>query len=90
MFYEHNFVTDSIGFIFVNTQSKGLPYRNAKARGEYAAKLLKDVLEFKTVEIFTDLSKEEILVKMDYLKNLSKSLIRRDTTLKQKAREYFE
>ena len=47
--YQHNLITDSIAFIFVNTECNGLPYRNAEERGEHARSLFKDVLEFKDV-----------------------------------------
>ena len=36
LFYGHNVVTDSIAYVFVNTESKGLPYKNAVGRGKDA------------------------------------------------------
>ena len=38
--YGHNIVTNSIGYIFVNTESKGLPYTHAAIRGARAKALL--------------------------------------------------
>ena len=69
LFYGHNIVSDSIGFIFVNTESNGLPYTNAAIKGTHAKTLLKDILEFKEVEVFTDLSKEEIIKKLEQLEH---------------------
>ena len=89
LFYEDNFVTETIGYIFVNTQSKGLPYRNAVKRGEHAATLLRDVLEFKTVETFTDLRKAQIIEKMKHLKEKADKLEEDDRAIKKKATEYF-
>ena len=62
--YGHNIVTHSIGYIFVNTESKGLPYTDAAIRGSLAKALLKDILQFKYVEVFTDLPKAEIIQKL--------------------------
>ena len=57
LLYDHNLVTDSIAFVFVNTNCRGLPYSNAKERGEYAATLFKTILQFDEVRVFTDLTK---------------------------------
>ena len=64
LFYDHNVITESIGYVFVNTESRGLPYKNASSRGECAVKLLSDVLEFKQVETFTNLTKVQIIEKL--------------------------
>ena len=55
--YAHNLVTDSIAYIFVNTECKGLPYRNAEDRGKQAKTLFNEVLEFQKVEVFKNLGK---------------------------------
>ena len=67
LFYGHHMVTDSFAYIFVNTESKGLPYKNAAGRGKHAEELFRDVLKFKHVEVFTNLTKEEIIQKLEYL-----------------------
>ena len=61
LFYAHNIVTESIAYIFVNTESKGLQYKNAVQRGESAHELFNNILEFQVVVVFTDLSKTEII-----------------------------
>ena len=67
LFYDHNVITESIGYVFVNTESKGLPYKNSGTRGECAVRLLTDVLEFKQVETFTNLTKAQIITKLTSL-----------------------
>ena len=69
LLYGHNLVTDSIAYIFVNTESKGLPFKNAVGRGKYAEQLFKEILEFKHVEVFTNLTKVEIIEKLNFLQN---------------------
>ena len=68
LFYDHQVVTDSIAFVFVNTESKGLIYKNAEKHGQEAKMLFQDVLEFKRVELFVNLSKTEVLEKLKILK----------------------
>ena len=62
--FGHNVITDTIGYIFVNTGSKGLRYKNAVERGNYAKLMLEGILKFKEVELFIDLSKDEIIEKL--------------------------
>ena len=47
----------------------GLPWKNAAERGELARKLFADVLNFKEVRVFTNLSKDEIIEKLNQVKN---------------------
>ena len=46
----------------------GLPWKNADGRGEIARKLFADELNFKDVHVFTNLSKAEVIEKMNWLK----------------------
>ena len=49
LFYDHQVITDSVAYIFVYTESKGLVYKNAEKRGKEAKMLFEEVLEFKNV-----------------------------------------
>jgi hypothetical protein len=60
-------ITESIAYVFVNTESKGLPYLNAVERGKFAESLLKKTLQFNRVEVFMNLTKEETIGKLGEL-----------------------
>ena len=64
LIFDHNSVTRSVAFIFVNSECNGLEYKNHNECGETAYNLLKHTLEFKEVTTFTDLSKANILEKI--------------------------
>ena len=53
-------ITRSIAYIFVNTSCKGLAYKQAELKGEKLQELYSKILEFKDVQIFTNLTKKEI------------------------------
>ena len=55
--------------MFINTESKGLDYKNAEKRGEHAYELFKNVLEFETVEVCEDFTKAQVLQKLKCLKD---------------------
>ena len=55
MIYSHNIVTRTIAYIFINTESRGLIYKNAKERGNMAIELFKGILEFHEVSFFHNL-----------------------------------
>ena len=46
LFYGHNKISESVAYVFVNTESKGLLYTNAVERGESAEALFKQTLQF--------------------------------------------
>ena len=45
-------ITDSIAYIFVNTDCNGLAYKQAEIKGEKLEELYTTVLEFKEVKMF--------------------------------------
>ena len=67
LFFSYNIVTNSIAHIFVNTHCNGLKYENASLNGELAGKLFKNVLKFQGVTIHKNLTKEQIIQKLDQL-----------------------
>ena len=58
MIYEHNIVTRTIAYIFINTECKGLQNKNAQERGNKAIELFKGVFEFEEVSFFHNLEKK--------------------------------
>ena len=68
MIFSDNIITDSIAYIFVNTECKGHPYDKPIEKGAVSLKLWNDVLGFKKVNYFTDLPKSEILRELKRLK----------------------
>ena len=55
--------------MFINTESKGLDYKNAEKRGEHAYELFKNVLEFETVEVCENFTKAQVEKKIKSLKD---------------------
>ena len=47
--FHYNIVTHSIAIIFVNTNCKGLKYKNAEKKGQLTENLLNKVLNFDDV-----------------------------------------
>ena len=47
---------------------EGVEWKSADERGEIARKLFAEVLKFQEVQLFTDLSKEEVIHKLNWLK----------------------
>ena len=72
LFYQHNIVNRSIAYIFVNTKCNGLPYENALKKGKHASRIFNEILEFKEVLTLTDYKREEIIEKLNHLKQRSK------------------
>ena len=70
--YKHNFVTESIAYIFVNSGCKELEYKAYQDKGKNTQKLFKDILEFNQVQVFEDLSKKEIIEQLEDLKNTAR------------------
>ena len=58
MIFSHNIITHSKAFIFINTECKGNEYKNAEQKGADVIKLFTEVLGFKEVSFFTNLSKK--------------------------------
>ena len=71
MVYSHNIVTRTIAYIFVNTECKGVPYNNSKECGNKAIEFFKGVLEFQEVSIFCNLTKTEVINKLNILKQIA-------------------
>ena len=71
MILSHNIVTQSIAYIFVNTECNGVMYPNAQKKGVISVDMFKAVLDFQTVRCFTNLSKDEIVEKLDELKQIA-------------------
>ena len=67
LFYSHNLITQTTAYIFVNTECKGIAYKDAEVRGNAAVSLFQDVLEYKNVQVFTDLDKGKVIEKLDEL-----------------------
>ena len=66
--YKHNFVTESIAYIFVNRGCKELEYKAYQDKGKNTEELYKDILKFNQVKVFEDLSKKEIIEQLEGLK----------------------
>ena len=58
LIYSYNVVQESIAYIFINTECDGLVYKEAYKKGNDAAKIFSDVLEFTEVSTFIDLSRD--------------------------------
>lgn len=46
MIYNHNIVTRTIAYIFINDSCNGLPFKSADERGNMAYKLFQNVFQF--------------------------------------------
>ena len=68
MILDHNVITHSVAYIFVNTECKGNPYSRAEEKGADAIKIFTDVLNFEEVELFTNLSKSQVVEKLGELR----------------------
>ena len=68
LFYNHNISTESIAVIFVHTNAIGLNYDGAEERGEKHYQLFKDVLEFNSVKVHIDISKDKVVKILESLK----------------------
>ena len=70
--YIHNKVVKSVAYIFVNTKAHHaghpLPYTNATQIGDTAKKLFETVLRFRDVQVFSNLRKEDVIEKLQDLK----------------------
>ena len=73
LFYEHNIVNNAktTAFIFVATRNEFGIYEKAIEKGEIARKLFEEVLEFQEVEVFVDMTQDQMAEKMTYLKELA-------------------
>ena len=89
LFYAHNLVTETVAYIFVNTESLGLPYKNAVGRGKSALALFKDILEFEHVEVFTDLTKSNIIEKLEELQERADDFEQRKKRMNDRVEELF-
>ena len=65
LFYNHNIVTKTYAVIFVNTHSRGLPWDKATEKGDACRHLFQNILEFETVDVFTDLGKVKMIEVFD-------------------------
>ena len=66
--HRHNFATYTRAIIFVHTHLKALPYEGATERGKLQEKFFRDVLQFNDTQIYTNLTKDEIIQKLSELK----------------------
>ena len=66
--YRRNFVTKSNAIIFVSTECKGVAYPDAIQRSEIASNLFSEVFEFQEHKVYTNFSKQQILEKLNELK----------------------
>jgi hypothetical protein len=71
MILSHNIVTDSVAFIFVNTECKGVGYPKASEKGNTAFKLFNEVLGFKDVCYYENKSRRQIIARLMELKQKS-------------------
>lgn len=69
----HNIITDTIAYIFINTECKGAKYPNAHDKGSTAFKIFNEILSFSQVSCFVNLSKRDIVEKMAELKKHSET-----------------
>ena len=68
MIFQSNIITHSVAYIFINTESKGNHYENHEEKATAAIKIFTEVLKFKEVCFYTNLSKKDIVAKLNILK----------------------
>ena len=90
LFREHQVVDESIAYVFVNTESKGLVYKNAIQRGKEAEKLFKEVLEFDKVKIFKDKKKAEVLKILEEFKKRKTEHVKTIKETEEKVQKEFK
>ena len=71
--YSYNNVTDSTAYIFVNSTCNDVPYANYDLKAEKAKELFKDILEFSNVETLENLSKADIIKKLEEIKDTAQN-----------------
>ena len=54
MILSHNIVTKKIAYVFINSECRGIPYKNALIRGKNAYKLFDEIFEFEEVHTLRD------------------------------------
>ena len=90
LFREHQVVTKSIAYVFVNTESKDLVYKNAVQRGKEAQKLFEEILEFDNVDVCTNFSKAQVLEKLNALERVKEKFEKSREDTEKKVYEQFK
>ena len=54
MILSHNIVTKKIAYVFINSECRGIPYKNALIRGKNAYRLFDEIFEFEEVHTLRD------------------------------------
>ena len=71
LIYSHNIIRKGIASIFVNTRCDKCIYPDAVEKGNLAARIFTDALNFNKVTTYTDLTFKEIVDEMEALKKIS-------------------
>ena len=90
LFREHQVVTKSIAYVFVNTSSKDLVYKNAEQRGKDAQKLFEEILEFDNVDVCTNFTKAQVLEKLSALERVKEKFEKSREDTEKKVYEQFK
>ena len=90
LFREHQVVDYSIAYVFVNTRSKDLVYKNAKQRGEEAKILFEEVLQFDEVEVCEDLEKAKVLEILEKLKKRKAAHVKKIKETEEEVQKEFK
>ena len=73
LIHNHNVVTRTIVYIFINDSCREVPVRRAHERGDIAYKLFQHVYGFQEVTTFLNLTKDEVIDKLKRLKKIAES-----------------
>ena len=68
MILAHNIATKKIAYVFINSECRGIPYKNAQVRGKQAQKLFDEIFEFDEVHTIRDPSISVIEDAVDRMK----------------------
>ena len=72
MILAHNIATKKIAYVFINSECRGIPYKNAQIRGKQAQKLFDEIFEFDEVHTIRDPSLSVIEDAVDRMKAQAK------------------
>ena len=71
LIYDHNIVQKSIAYIFIDSNCNGMVYKDAQKKGIEASKIFNEVLQFREVCTFMNLTREKIVKLLKKLKERS-------------------
>ena len=77
MIMSHNHVTKKIAYVFINSECRGVPYKNAINRGKQAQKLFDEVFEFDEVHTLRNPSTRMVKDAIRRLKDQAEEFERR-------------